>query len=122
MEIVYSLLKAFLAGGLICAIGQILLDKTKLTPARILTSFVVAGVVLHGLGVYAPFKEMFGAGAGVPIMGFGSALAQGVKDAVAKDGLIGALTGGFTAGAAGIAAAVFFGIIVSLVFKAKSKE
>lgn len=122
MEIFLSFLKAFLVGGAICAIGQLLLDKTNLTPARILTSFVVAGVVLGGLGLYEPFREWAGAGASVPIIGFGNVLARGVKEAVAEKGVIGALTGGFTAGAAGIGAAVFFGVIIALVFKSKDKN
>ena len=108
-------------GGAICAIGQIFIDKTQLTPGRILTGYVVAGVVLGAVGVYEPFAEWAKAGATVPIIGFGNVLARGVREAVAQRGLIGALTGGFTAAAAGIAAAVFFGIIVALVFKSKDK-
>lgn len=122
MEIFYTFLKTFLVGGAICAVGQLLLDKTSLTPARIMTGFVVAGVVLGALGLYEPFLEWAGAGAAVPVMDFGNLLARGVRKAVAEKGLIGALTGGLTAGAAGIAASVFFGLIVALVFRSKDKN
>lgn len=121
MEIFLTYLKTFLIGGLLCAIGQILVDKTKLTPARILTSYVVAGVILGAVGLYEPFAEWAGAGATVPLTGFGNTLAKGVREAVAERGLIGAFTGGFTASAAGICAAVFFGWIVSMIFKSKDK-
>ncbi len=116
-----SYVKAFFVGGLICLIGQILIDKTKLTPARILVSYVVAGVVLGALGLYKPFAEWAGAGASVPLTGFGNVLAQGVKKAIEKNGAIGILTGGLTAAAGGICAAIFFGYIVALVFKPKEK-
>ena len=115
-------LKAFLAGGALCLIGQILIDKTKLTPARILTAYVVAGVVLGALGIYQPFADWAGAGATVPLTGFGNNLARGVKKAVEEKGLLGAFTGGFTSAAGGIAASVFFGYLVALIFKPGSKS
>ncbi len=115
-------LRAFLAGGALCLIGQILIDKTKLTPARILTCYVVVGVVLGALGIYQPFADWAGAGATVPLTGFGNNLAKGVKKAVEEKGLLGAFTGGFTAAAGGIAAAVFFGYIVSVIFKPGDKS
>lgn len=114
--------KAFVAGGALCLIGQILIDKTKLTPARILTTYVVAGVVLGALGLYQPFADWAGAGATVPLTGFGNNLARGVKKAVEEKGLIGAFTGGFTAAAGGIGAAVFFGYLVSVIFKPGDKS
>lgn len=115
-------LKTFLIGGALCAIAQILIDKTKLTPARILTSYVVAGVILGALGLYGPLADWAGAGATVPLTGFGNVLAEGVKKAVAKDGFLGVFTGGLTASAAGICAAIFFGIIVALLCKPKAKK
>ena len=115
-------LKAFLVGGLFCVIGQILIDKTKLTPARILTSYVVAGVVLSALGIYEPLAEWAGAGATVPLTGFGHNLAKGVREAVAQDGILGVLTGGLKAAAGGIAAAVFFGFLAALFFRPKNKS
>lgn len=115
-------LKAFAVGGAICAVGQLLLDKTKLTPARILVCFVVLGVILGGCGVYAPLVEFAGAGATVPLTGFGYNLARGVKQAVQEDGLSGVLTGGLKAAAGGIAAAVFFGFLAALLFKPKDKS
>lgn len=115
-------LKTFLIGGALCAIAQILIDKTKLTPARILTSYVVAGVILGALGMYGPLADWAGAGAAVPLTGFGNVLAEGVKKAVAKDGFLGVFTGGLTAAAAGICAAIFFGIIVALLCKPKAKK
>lgn len=114
-------LKAFLVGGLLCLIGQILIDKTGLTPARILTAYVVSGVVLGALGVYEPLADWAGAGATVPLTGFGYNLAKGVKTAVAEQGLLGALTGGFTAAAGGIAAAVFFGLLAGLFSRPRDK-
>ena len=122
MESFLTYLKAFVAGGALCAVGQILIDKTKLTPARILSVYVVAGVVLGGLGVYEPFARWAGAGASVPLTGFGNVLAKGVREAIGEKGLLGAFTGGFTAGAAGIAAAVFFGLLAALIFKPKDKS
>jgi stage V sporulation protein AE len=121
MDMFLEYLKAFVTGGLICAVGQVLIDKTKLTPARILTSYVVAGVVLGAVGLYEPLKEWAGAGATVPIIGFGNLLAQGVKKAVEEIGLLGAFTGGFTAAAGGICAAVFFACLVAAAFKPKEK-
>ena len=114
-------LKAFLVGGALCLIGQILIDKTKLTPARILVSYVVIGVFLGAIGVYEPLVEFAGAGATVPLTGFGYNLAKGVKEAVQEDGFLGILTGGLKATAGGIAAAIVSGLIVSLIFKAKDK-
>lgn len=122
MDTFIQYLKVFAVGGAFCAIGQILIDKTKLTPARILTIYVVAGVILGALGVYQPLADWAGAGAGVPLTGFGNVLAKGVKEAVASKGLLGAFTGGFTAAAAGICAAVFFGIIIALLCKPKEKK
>ena len=115
-------LKAFLCGGVLCAIGQILIDKTKLTPARILVTYVVSGVVLGALGVYHYLADWAGAGATVPLTGFGYSLAKGVQKAVEEDGLLGALTGGLTATAGGITAAIFLGILVALLFKPKPKR
>ena len=117
-----SLIKAFLVGGLFCLIGQILIDKTKLTPARILVSYVVIGVFLSALGLYEPLAEFAGAGTSVPLTGFGHALAKGVREAVDEKGFLGILTGGLKATAGGITAAVISGLIVSLVFKAKDKS
>ena len=114
-------IKTFLVGGLLCLVGQVLIDYTKLTPARILTMYVVAGVVLSALGLYQPLADWAGAGASVPLTGFGHALAKGVRQAVAEKGLLGVFTGGFTAAAAGLCAAVFFGLIVALVFKPRDK-
>lgn len=116
-----DLLKCFLAGGTLCAIGQILIDRTALTPARILTAYVVAGVILGAVGVYEPFADWVGAGATVPLTGFGNLLARGVREAVEEKGLLGAFTGGFTAAAGGLGAAVFFGLIVSLLFRSREK-
>lgn len=118
MEYLY----AFLVGGLLCAIGQMLIDYTKLTPARILVAYVVAGVILGGIGLYEPLVKFAGAGATVPLTGFGYLLSKGVKEAVAEKGLLGAMTGGFTAAAAGITAAVVFGFIIALIFKPKDKS
>lgn len=112
---------AFLVGGAFCLIGQILIDYTKLTPARILTSYVVAGVALSAIGVYKPLVKFAGAGATVPLTGFGYSLSEGVRAAVDEYGLIGALTGGLTATAAGIATAICLGIIMSLIFKSGDK-
>lgn len=115
-------LNAFLCGGVLCAVGQVLLDRTKLTPARILVCYVTAGVLLGGLGLYAPLVEWAGAGATVPLTGFGFTLAKGVQRAVAQYGLLGALTGGLTATAGGITAAIFFGFLAALLFRAKPKH
>jgi stage V sporulation protein AE len=115
-------LYAFIIGGLFCVIGQILIDKTKLTPARILVSYVVIGVILGGIGIYKPLIDFAGAGATVPLTGFGYTLAKGVKDAVDESGFIGIITGGLKATAGGIAVAVFVGLLVSFLFKAKDKS
>ena len=115
-------LKAFIVGGILCVIGQILIDKTKLTPARILVSYVVAGVILGGMGLYKPIADFAGAGATVPLTGFGYPLAKGVKEAVTADGVIGIFTGGLKATAGGITAAITAGLLVSLLFKAKDKS
>lgn len=116
-----DILKAFLVGGLICAVGQLLIDYTKLTPARILTGFVVAGVFLSAVGLYKPLSDFAGAGATVPLTGFGHLLAEGVRKAVDKDGFVGIFTGGMTASAGGITAALLAGLAASLVFKQKDK-
>ncbi len=117
MDILVNCIKAFVIGGGICLVGQILIDYTKLTPARILVSFVVAGVVLSSLGLYKPLVDFAGAGATVPLTGFGHSLAQGVKKAVDEFGFMGIFMGGLTATSAGICAAVVFGYIMSLIFK-----
>lgn len=115
-------IKAFLVGGLLCLIGQILIDKTKLTPARILVSYVMIGVFLGAVGLYQPLAEFAGAGATVPLTGFGNTLAKGVKEAVGEDGFIGIFTGGLKASAGGITAAVLSGLLASILFKAKDKS
>ena len=115
-------LKAFLTGGAICTAGQILIDRTALTPARILTGFVVLGVLLGALGVYEPFLQWAGAGASVPLTGFGNTLAKGVKKAVEERGLLGSFTGGLSASSGGIAAAVFFGYLAAIIFKPREKK
>ena len=112
-------LNAFLCGGILCGIGQILIDKTKLTPARILTGYVVAGVLLSAIGLYEPIAQWGGAGATVPLTGFGHALAKGVRKAVAEQGWLGVFTGGLTATAGGIAAAVVFGVLMAVIFSGK---
>ena len=122
MEIFLQFVKAFLIGGLFCMIGQVLIDKTSLTPARILTAYVVAGVILGALGLYSPLADWAGAGATVPLTGFGNLLAKGVREAVEADGLIGAITGGMKAAAGGIAAAVFFSLIFALFGKPGDKD
>ena len=114
-------LKAFLIGGGICLLTQILIDKTKLTPARILVGYVVLGVILGGIGLYEPFAEFAGAGASVPLTGFGNTLAKGVREAVQEQGILGAFTGGLKSCAGGIAAAVFFGLLAGLIFKPRDK-
>jgi len=115
-------LNAFLCGGILCAIGQIFIDKTKLTPARILTGYVVTGVLLSALGLYQPIVDWGGAGATVPLTGFGHLLAKGVKKAVAEKGLLGVFTGGLTSAAGGITAAVVFAVLMALIFKAGDKR
>lgn len=117
-----GLVKCFVVGGLICVIGQILIDKTKLTPARILVIFVTTGAILGGIGIYKYLVDFAGAGATVPLTGFGYNLAKGTIEAVKSDGIIGAFTGGLKASAGGIAAAVFFGYIASLISKPKMKK
>jgi len=119
---VYMYIKAFVVGGLFCVVGQILIDKTKLTPAKILTSYVVAGVILGGIGLYQPLVDWAGAGATVPLIGFGNTLAAGVRKAITESGFTGIFTGGLTASAGGIGGAVFFSFIASLIFKAREKK
>ncbi|SDM60133.1 stage V sporulation protein AE [Acetanaerobacterium elongatum] len=114
-------LNAFWVGGMLCVIAQILINKTKLTPARILTTYVVSGVILGGFGVYKPLAEYAGAGATVPLTGFGYLIAKGTKTAIEQLGLMGAFTGGLTATAGGIAAAIFFALLIALIFKPKDK-
>ena len=116
------LIRCFIVGGLICVIGQILIDKTKLTPARILVSFVTLGTLLGGLGIYKYLVDFAGCGATVPLLGFGNNLAKGAIEAVKQNGILGAFTGGLKASAGGIAAAVFFGYIASLISKPKMKK
>lgn len=113
---------AFLIGGLICVIGQILIDKTKLTPARILVGYVVAGVLLSAVGLYQPLSEFAGAGASVPLSGFGNLLAKGVREAIDEQGFLGILTGGLKACAGGITAAIIAGLLAAIIFKAKDKS
>lgn len=115
-------LYAFLVGGALCVIGQILIDKTKLTPARILVSYVVVGVILGAIGIYKPLADFAGAGATVPLTGFGYNLSKGVKQAIDESGFIGILTGGLKACAGGISAAIVMGLLMSLIFKAKDKS
>lgn len=122
MDLFFTLGKAFLVGGIFCAVGQILIDKTKLTPARILVGYVVMGVLLSALGLYQPIVDFAGAGATVPLTGFGHLLATGVQKAVAEKGLLGALSGGLTAAAAGITAAMIFGLLVALIFNPGDKS
>ena len=115
-------LKAFVVGGLICVVGQILIDRTRLTPAKILVTFVTVGVILQLLGLYEPLVNYAGAGATVPLTGFGYNLCKGAQKAVSEKGFIGIFTGGFTAGAAGLCAAVVFGFLAALIFKPKAKS
>ena len=115
-------IKAFLIGGAFCLIGQLLIDKTKLTPARILVGYVVTGVIFSTIGIYQPIVEFAGAGATVPLTGFGHCLAKGGKEAIEKDGFLGILTGGLKATAGGITAAIMAGLVVSLIFRAKDKS
>ena len=122
MEIVLRMLWAFLLGGALCVIAQILIDKTKLTPARILVSYVVAGVLLGAIGLYRPLVEWAGAGASTPLTGFGYLISKGVRLAIEEKGLIGALTGGLTAAAGGIAAAITFGYLACLIARGKPKS
>ena len=122
MDIVISVLKAFLVGGLICVFGQLLIDYTRLTPGKILVGFVVLGVILGALGLYEPLMEWAGCGASVPLTGFGANLVKGTKEAVDEKGILGVISGPFTSAAVGIMAAVFFGIIASIVAKPKDKN
>lgn len=115
-------IKAFIVGGLFCLVGQILIDKTKLTPARILVSYVVIGVILGAIGVYKPLVNFAGAGVTVPLTGFGYNLSKGVKEAIDQDGFIGVLSGGLKATAGGITAAIVAGLLASLIFKPKDKS
>lgn len=118
----FDILKAFIVGGIICAIGQLLIDYTKLTPARILTGYVVTGVILSAVGIYKPIVEFAGAGATVPLTGFGHLLADGIRKSVSEDGFIGVFTGGLTSAAGGITAAILFGLIAAVIFKQKDKK
>ena len=122
MDLLLTYLCAFLVGGIFCVIAQVLIDRTKLTPARILVTYVVAGVVLGGIGVYQPLVEFAGAGATVPLTGFGYLISKGIREAVDKEGLLGALTGGLRASAGGIAAALVFGYLACLIAKGKPKN
>lgn len=122
MDMFWAFVRTFLCGGILCLIGQILIDKTSLTPAKILTLYVVSGVVLGAVGIYEPIKKWGGAGATVPLTGFGYALAKEVRLAVAKDGFLGAMTGGITAAAGGITATIFFGWLVALVFSPRERS
>ncbi|MBQ1271405.1 MAG: stage V sporulation protein AE [Clostridia bacterium] len=115
-------IRAFICGGIICALSQVLIDRTRLTPARILTSYVVLGVILTAIGVYEPIVEWGGCGATTPLFGFGYTMAKGVETAVDQYGIVGALTGGLTAAAGGISAAVFFSLLGALIFKSKPKN
>ncbi len=122
MELLLSCLRAFLVGGALCVIAQILIDKTKLTPARILVIYVVAGVFLTGIGLYQPLVDFAGAGATTPLTGFGYLIAKGVREAIGEQGLLGALTGPLRSTSGGIAAALVFGYLTCLVFKGKPKR
>lgn len=122
MELLFDLLKAFLIGGAICAVGQLFIDYTKFTPARILVTMVVSGVTLTALGIYEPIIKFAGAGASVPLTGFGYSLAKGVEEAVKEYGLLGAISGGLTATAAGITTALFFGLLMALLARSKEKR
>ncbi len=122
MEVFMEYLKAFVVGGLICVVGQLLIDHTKLTPARILVGFVVAGVILGAVGLYEPLVDFAGAGATVPLTGFGYNLAKGVQEAVQEQGPVGILIGGLKATAGGIAAAVFFSLLAALIFKPSDRS
>ncbi len=122
MALFGEVIRAFLCGGILCLIGQVLIDKTALTPAKILTSYVVAGVLLGALGLYEPILRWGGAGASVPLTGFGANLAKGVRRAVAEQGLMGAFTGGLTAAAGGVAAAVFFGALAALFARSRDRS
>ena len=113
---------AFISGGFICVIAQLLIDFTKLTPARILVLYVSVGVLLYAVGIFEPLKEIFGAGVSVPLIGFGANIGRGIKEAVDKDGLLGVITGGISSSAAGITSALIFGLLASFIFNTKSKR
>lgn len=117
-----NLFLSFLAGGVVCVVAQLLIDLTRLTPARILVSYVSCGVLLYAVGVFDPLKKIFGAGVSVPLIGFGANIARGVKEAIEKDGPLGILTGGLSAAAAGTTAALLFGLLAALLFSPKSKR
>ena len=121
MDTILQIIRAFLVGGLLCVIAQVLIDKTKLTPARILVSYVVAGVILGAVGIYKPIVDFAGAGATVPLTGFGYLISEGIREAVDKQGLLGALTGAFTAAAGGISAALVFGYLSAILFSGKRR-
>ena len=121
MDIILQLIRAFLVGGTLCMIAQILIDKTKLTPARILVSYVVAGVIFGALGLYKPLVDFAGAGATVPLTGFGYLISNGIREAVDKQGLLGSVTGAFTAAAGGISAALIFGYLAAVLFNGKRR-
>ncbi|MBQ8322096.1 MAG: SpoVA/SpoVAEb family sporulation membrane protein [Clostridia bacterium] len=121
-SIIYKVLLAFVGGGFLSLLAQILIDKTKLTPARILVFFVSLGVLVYGIGLYDPLYEIFGRGVATPLLGFGANIAKGVKEAVDKEGILGALSGGLTASSAGITLALFLGLIFSFIFKTKQKR
>lgn len=122
METIMEYVRAFLVGGAFCAVAQVLIDKTRLTPARILVTYVVCGVVLGALGIYKPLIDFAGAGATLPISGFGYLISRGVREAIDREGFMGILTGGLTATAGGITAALFFGLVASLIFKSKPRN
>ena len=122
MSMATELLLTFISGGIICVIAQLLIDLTRLTPAKILVIYVSFGVLIFALGLYEPMQKIFGAGVSVPLIGFGANIAKGVREAVEKDGLIGVLTGGLTSSSAGITSALLFGLFASVIFKTKSKS
>ena len=122
MDIVIRLILVFVSGGVICSVAQILIDKTKLTPARILVCYVCVGVLIFAVGLYEPLHEIFGSGISVPLIGFGAVIGKGIKEAVDTEGLIGVLKGGLTASSAGITAALLFGFLFSVFFKPKAKR
>lgn len=122
METIMEYVRAFLVGGAFCAVAQVLIDKTRLTPARILVTYVVCGVALGALGIYKPLIDFAGAGATLPISGFGYLISRGVREAIDREGFMGILTGGLTATAGGITAALFFGLVASLIFKSKPRN
>ncbi len=122
MDVIMEYVRAFLVGGAFCAVAQILIDKTRLTPARILVTYVVCGVALGALGIYKPLIDFAGAGATLPISGFGYLISRGVREAIDREGFMGIITGGLTATAGGITAALFFGLVASLIFKSKPRN